>query len=81
MVKVEVVCFGALRTYLPEQATDNRAALELPDAARVRDVVQVLGVPDRLVFALLVDGERATPDGELLDGAEVTLMPPFSGGA
>jgi molybdopterin converting factor small subunit len=79
-VKVGVVCFGALREHLPASALDNRAEVELDNGARVTDLVRVLGTPPRAVYALLVDGERATLDSDLHDGAEVTLMPPFTGG-
>jgi molybdopterin converting factor small subunit len=79
-VKVTVVCFGALRDYLPEGTTGNSAPVELHDGARVNDVIGALGAPRGLVHALLVDGMRATPDRELSNGVEVTLMPPFTGG-
>ena len=80
-MRVSVVCFGALRAYLPVSDGRNRADLELETGSRVGDVVAALKIPEGLVYALLVDGERATPDEELHDEAEVTLMPPFAGGA
>jgi len=80
-VRVTVVCYGAMRGYLPASRSDNRAELELPDGATVGDAVDILGAPRRLVFCALVDGERTALDEALADGAEVTLMPPFTGGA
>ena len=79
-VTVQVVCFGAMRAYLPSGSEGNRAVLEVPPDARVADVVAAMGAPERLVFAVLVDGLRATLDQALEEGAEVTLMPPFAGG-
>jgi molybdopterin converting factor small subunit len=79
-VKISVVCFGAMRDYLPDDSVRNRADLEVPERARAGDVVGALGAPTRLVFALLVDGRQANLETELHDGAEVTLMPPFTGG-
>jgi molybdopterin converting factor small subunit len=79
-VKVTVVCFGAMRDFLPVSAVGNSADLELAEGARVRDVVGALGAPEGLVHALLVDGIASTVDQRLADGAEVTLMPPFTGG-
>ena len=76
-----VVCFGALRDHLPASAHRNRAELELGAGARVQDAIAALDAPAGLVFACLVDGERATPETGLREGAEVTLMPPFTGGA
>lgn len=79
-MKVSVTCFGAVRDYLPEGTAGNRAEVELTEAATVADLVDRLGAPRRLIFSLLVDGTRAGMDAALQDGAEVTLMPPFSGG-
>lgn len=79
-MKVDVVCFGALREHLPQGASGNRARLELSEGATVGDAVEALGAPRRYVFALLVDGEQGTLETQLHDGAEVTLMPPFAGG-
>ncbi|HEX2235291.1 MAG TPA: MoaD/ThiS family protein [Actinomycetota bacterium] len=79
-MKVTVVCFGAMREHLPPYAAGNRADVELDEGADVGDVVDALGAPRRLVFALLVDGRQARLDTSLQDGAEVTLMPPFTGG-
>ena len=74
-------CFGAMRDYLPAGAADNRASLELETGATVSSVLEALGAPARLVHWILIDGSRVELDSPLFDGAEVTLMPPFTGGA
>jgi molybdopterin converting factor small subunit len=80
-VNITVVCFGALRDYLPPGATGNRAEVELPDGADVEALVLTLQIPYRRVYALLVNGEQGEGSTRLSEGDEVTLMPPFSGGA
>jgi molybdopterin converting factor small subunit len=80
-MNVAVVCFGAMRDYLPEGARGNRAEMSLAAPATVGDLVDRLGAPRRLVFSLLVDGEQASLDALLTEGSEVTLMPPFAGGS
>ena len=80
-MNVAVVCFGAMRDYLPEGARGNRAEMSLATPATVGDLVDRLGAPRRLVFSLLVDGEQASLDALLTEGSEVTLMPPFAGGS
>jgi molybdopterin converting factor small subunit len=77
-VKVTVAAFGAMRQYLPDGG--GSAQLDLPDGSRVSDLVDTLGAPTRLVFAVLIDGLQSTLEDEVRDGAEVTLMPPFAGG-
>jgi sulfur-carrier protein len=78
---VSVVCFGAMRSYLPEMSSGNRADVELPDGSSVADLIDAMGAPRELVFSVLVDGTQAPHDHTLANRAEVTLMPPFAGGA
>ena len=80
-MQIDVVCFGAMRDYLPANADGNRATVELQEGSSVGDLADSLGAPRRLLFSVLVDGARATEDTALTNGAEVTLMPPFTGGA
>lgn len=69
-----------MRTYLPAETSGNRAEVDVPVESRVGNLVDALGAPRRLVFALLIDGRQATLEDALHEGAEVTLMPPFAGG-
>jgi molybdopterin converting factor small subunit len=69
-----------MRSYLPAGASGNRAEVEVAAESRVGDLVDGLGAPRRLVFALLIDGRQASLEDALHEGAEVTLMPPFAGG-
>jgi molybdopterin converting factor small subunit len=78
---VSVICFGAMRDFLPPGGRGNRAEVEIGDRATVGDLVDALGAPRRLVFSVLVDGVQARLDTQLSDGGDVTLMPPFAGGA
>src|SRR5665809_129562 len=80
-MKVSAVCFGQMREFLPPDAEGNRATLELDDTARVLDLVHMVGAPERLIYVLLVNGERGRLEEPLADGDEVTLMPPYSGGS
>ena len=79
-MKVTAVCFGAMRDFLPNGSSSSRAEVLLPDGATVGDLIDELGAPRKLVYALLVDGDQAGLDRVLAEGAEVTLMPPFTGG-
>jgi molybdopterin converting factor small subunit len=80
-MRVSVICFGSMREHLPATATGNQAEVEVEDAATVGDVVDRLGAPRRLAFSVLVDGVQASLDSPVPEGAEITLMPPFSGGS
>ncbi len=75
-MRITVRLFAGLR----ERA--GRARVELEDVARVADVWPRLGLgeePDGLLYA--VNREYADPAQELVDGDEVALVPPVSGGS
>ena len=76
-MKVVVRLFAGLR----ERAGAGRRELELPAGSRVSDVWAALGLgeePAGLLYA--VDRAYAAPDAELVEGTEVALIPPVSGG-
>jgi sulfur carrier protein ThiS len=68
-MKVSVVLHSYLREQLPPEAR-GMATLELPEGARVKDVVARLHLPDHVIFALNEqlqrDREIALKDGDAL---------------
>ena len=79
-MRIEVVCYGALRDYLPNDAVGNVVVVDVAEGATVGDVVDVLGAPRALAVSNLVGDLRADLDRKLNEGDRVTLMPPFTGG-
>ena len=79
-MKVSLLCFGALRDHVPGATPGRAVEVEVADGASVADVAEQLGMPLRSLFAVLVDGVSTDASHKLSEGAEVTLMPPFSGG-
>ena len=78
---VTVVLFGLLRDHLPPGTEGNKVSVDLPAKADIEALVLTLQIPYRRVYAVLVNGEQGEGTTELSEGDEVTLMPPFSGGA
>jgi molybdopterin converting factor small subunit len=71
-----------LQAYL-EQYSPNGNDLfdyELPDGARVLDLVTKLGIPGDLASVIIVSDTNADPSHELKEGDRVTLIPPLAGG-
>jgi sulfur carrier protein ThiS len=68
-MKVSVVLHSYLRELLPPEARGS-TTLELPEGARVKDVVARLRLPDHVVFALNehLERDRELPlkDGDAL---------------
>jgi molybdopterin converting factor small subunit len=75
-VKVE------LQAYL-EQYSPNGNDLfdyEVPDGARVQDLVVKLGMPAELASVIIVGNTNADPSHALKEGDRVTVIPPLAGG-
>lgn len=79
-MQVTVFCFGAMREFLPPESSGNSAIVDLSDSATTGDLIDRLGAPRRLVYALLVNEDPADLDRELAGDDKVTLMPQFTGG-
>ena len=77
-MRVVVRLFAGLR----ERAGTGERHLDLANGATARDVWPPLGLgdePEGLLYA--VNRQYADPDTELVEGDEVALIPPVSGGA
>lgn len=81
MMRVRVLFFGVLKESIGASATD----IELPDGARVADLLKELvasrPIPALKSLAVSVNAEFASSNQILHDGDEVGLLPPVSGGA
>lgn len=82
-MKARVIAFATASDVLGRQPL----ALELPESSRVADLGRELCTRYPALekiwprLAVAVDGELAAGDRELLDGCEVALLPPVSGGS
>jgi molybdopterin synthase catalytic subunit len=75
-VMISVRLFAGLR----ERAGSSHVDVELPDGARVSDLLEAMGLrPGQCVVAL--DREYAAADALLRTDQEVAMIPPVSGGA
>jgi molybdopterin synthase catalytic subunit/molybdopterin converting factor small subunit len=75
-VMISVRLFAGLR----ERAGSSHVDVELPDGARVSDLLEAMGLrPGQCVVAL--DREYAPADALLRTDQEVAMIPPVSGGA
>ncbi len=77
-MKVSVVLHSYLRELLPPEARGT-AVLELPDGARVEDVVARLHLPGHVIFALneRLERDRSLP---LKDGDALRFLRAGAGG-
>lgn len=77
-MQVRVRPMGALRHALP--GAPRELWVELPDGATVADLKAHLRLPDHLVWYANINGEVATLESPIGDGAEVIFFAPVTGG-
>lgn len=76
---VTVQAFGWIREQAGLAYGEQRS-LDLGATATVAAAIEALGVPGEAVKHILLDGQPAAMGDRLHDGAELTLMPAFTGG-
>jgi sulfur carrier protein ThiS len=74
-VLVVVHCFASLADFQPDPPE-----MELPDGAKVADVLTRLGLPEGAQIVVLLDKGPAGPDTPLRHGANLELLPIVEGG-
>jgi molybdopterin converting factor small subunit len=75
-VKVE------LQAYLEQYSPNGNDIFdyEVPDGARVLDLVTKLGIPGDLASVIIVSDQNTDPSYALKEGDRVILIPPLAGG-
>ena len=79
-ITVTVTFFADLRRFLP-RGTDGPQRYTVPGGATIDDLLAVIGVAPDTDLTAAVDGELATRDALLHEGADVMLLSPMEGGA
>ena len=80
VITVRVTFFADLRRFLPRGA-DGPQRYSVPAGATMADLLAIIGIDPGAETTLAVDGELATRDTPLRDGADVMLLSPMEGGA
>jgi hypothetical protein len=79
-VTVNVTFFADLRRFLPRGA-DGPQRYRVAQNAVVGDLLAAIGIAPDSETTVAVDGELASRDTPLHDGADVMLLSPMEGGA
>ena len=80
-MNVEVRLFATLRAYLPAGSGRTTTQMDLPDTARVADVLGHLAIPPEQAALVLVNGRyEADQQRQLSDGSILSIWPHVAGG-
>lgn len=77
-MKVKVNLYSTLKKYAPTESGGFEP--DLDQAATIRDLTDLLGLPNQVQRVVLVNGRLAQPDKVLSEGDEVVIFPPVEGG-
>ncbi len=76
--------YASLGDYLPAHRQGNEVQLTLADGTSVAQVIEPLGMPQKLVHLVLVNGVYVPPEQRLsrvlVDGDVLAIWPPIAGG-
>jgi len=79
-ITVTVTFFADLRRFLP-RGSDGPQPYTLAQGATIDDLLALIGIAPETDLTAAVDGELATRDAPLRQGADVMLLSPMEGGA
>lgn len=79
-MRVRVKLFATLVRELPQAKPGIPFEVELPEGAKVQDLVEVLKLPATEVKSVFVNGRSRSLDWALSAGDEVGIFPPIGGG-
>ena len=78
-ISVTVIFFADLRRFIP-RGQDGPQRYTIHEGAAVADLLATIGIEQDAEVTVAVDGELASRDTPLRDGAEVMLLNPMEGG-
>jgi len=79
-MKVKVQLYAILAKYLPTNANNKTAILEVAEGTSVQGVLSELKIPENMPKILLVNGRNAELDRLLAEGDTLSIFPPIAGG-
>ncbi len=79
-MKVELHLFATLAKYLPPGAEAKTAWINIPESARICDLMEELDIPSARVKLIFLNGVHADRQHPLKDGDRVGMFPPVGGG-
>ena len=79
-MKVKIKLYGTLRQSFPDYRHEDGIEVEIPDGARVKDLLAHLEISESRGGIVAMEGRIMKPDDKLSDGASVNILQPVFGG-
>ena len=78
-MRITIKLYSMLRSYLKD-GENGVGLLELPDGAKIADVLSGLGIPEKIPKIMQINGDQKEAVDELSDGDVLSVFPPMAGG-
>jgi uncharacterized protein with PIN domain len=75
--RISIRCYAELNDFLRETMRYSLSSLVLPENARIRDLLQTIGIPLQAVDLILVNGQSVDQSYIPKDGDRISLYPVF----
>lgn len=79
-MKVEIRVFGGLEKNIPGAIYGKPIEMDVPGSTTVISLLEMLNIPEKQVFTILVNGIHAKKEQILESGDRVAFFPPVGGG-
>lgn len=80
-MRIKLLLFADFAEKMPaETDAGGMAPLDLPEGARISDVLDRFEIPHPEAYVILLDGRHAVPAAPLHEGAELAIFPAIVGG-
>jgi len=79
MIQIELKLFVTLAQFHPDNSSGS-GPHNLAPGTRVDQLIKDLGIPEDTVKLIFINGKKAMPDQELVQGDRLGLFPPVGGG-
>ncbi|MHC4984171.1 MAG: MoaD/ThiS family protein [Planctomycetota bacterium] len=79
-MKIRVKLYGTLKGNVCDYDPEHGLEVEIPDGAKVADLLSHLEIPKRNTPVVTLNHRIVKTEEKLIDGSEVRLIQPVSGG-
>jgi len=79
-LNIEIRLFANLAQFLPPDAKNKRAKIDVKDGASIAEVLEELKIPKDTTSVIMLNGVHQKIDVKLNDGDVLSVIPPVTGG-
>ena len=79
-MNIEIRLFANLAQFLPPDAKNKRAKINVKDGLSIAEVLEELNIPKNTTSGIMVNGIHQKTDIKLNEGDVLSVIPPVTGG-